>query len=110
MVMTSDGRYVAYHTYDSRAYIASIENGAVVTIHNSDSRKLYTGLAFHPSGRWLAAASNDETVKFYDTESWQVAKTFTFRIGRMRSVAFSPDGTLAAAGSDTGQVVLWDVD
>jgi WD40 repeat protein len=29
---------------------------------------------------------------------------------RLRSVAFSPDGVLAAAGSDTGKVVVWDVD
>jgi hypothetical protein len=28
----------------------------------------------------------------------------------MRSVAFSPDALLAAAGSDTGKVVFWDVD
>ncbi|MBX9581170.1 MAG: WD40 domain-containing protein [Gemmataceae bacterium] len=29
---------------------------------------------------------------------------------RLRSVAFSPDGTLCAAGSDTGKVVVWDFD
>lgn len=69
-----------------------------------------TGLAFHPSGRVLAATSNDETVKLFDTATWTLAKTFTWKVGRMRSVAFSPDGTLAAAGSDSGQVVVWDVD
>ena len=31
-------------------------------------------------------------------------------VGRLRSVAFSPDGALAAVGSDTGRVVVWDVD
>lgn len=70
----------------------------------------FTGIAFHPSGKFLAATSNDATVKLYDTETWQVARTFTWEIGRMRSVAFSPDGTLAAAGSDTGKVVVWDAD
>jgi hypothetical protein len=28
----------------------------------------------------------------------------------MRSVCFAPDGTRAAAGGDTGTVVIWDVD
>jgi WD40 repeat protein len=76
----------------------------------NDNRKHFTGLAFHPSGRYLAATSNDATVKLYDTESWQVAKTFTWNIGRLRSIAFSPDGTLAAVGSDSGKIVIWDVD
>ncbi len=76
----------------------------------NDSKKHFTGIAFHPSGRYLAATSNDATVKLYDTATWEVARTFTWDIGKMRSVAFSPDGSLAAAGSDTGKVVVWDVD
>jgi WD40 repeat protein len=70
----------------------------------------FTGLAFHPSGKYLGATNNDQTVKLYDTQTWELAKTFTWAIGKMRSIAFSPDGTLAAAGSDTGKVVVWDVD
>lgn len=76
----------------------------------SPSVLAFTDLAFHPSGRFLAATSNDTTVKLYDTTSWQLATTFTWGIGRLRSVAFSPDGTLAAAGSDSGKIVVWDVD
>jgi WD40 repeat protein len=78
-------------------------------IDNTDGR-IFTGLAFHPSGRFLAATSNDATVKLYDTSNWSLATTYTWDVGRMRSVAFSPDGLLAAAGSDTGKVVVWDVD
>ena len=76
----------------------------------NDNRQGCTGIAFYPSGRYLAATSNDQTVKLYDTETWEFTKTFTWDIGRMRSIAFSPDGMLAAAGSDTGKVVVWDVD
>ena len=76
----------------------------------NDSRKYFTGLAFHPSGRYLAAVSNDTTVKLYETESWDVATTYKWDVGRLRSVAFSHDGLLAAAGSSSGNVVVWDVD
>lgn len=79
-------------------------------VMENDSRRNFTGIAFHPSGRYLAATSNDETVKVFDTATWEVAHTFTWKIGKMKSVAFSPDGALAAAGSDKGQVVVWDVD
>jgi WD40 repeat protein len=81
----------------------------LATLRN-DNRKEFTDIAFHPSGKYLAATSNDATVKLYDTTTWDVARTFTWDIGKMRSVAFSPDGTLAAAGSDKGKVVVWDVD
>jgi WD40 repeat protein len=76
----------------------------------NDNRKHFTDVAFHPSGRYLAATSNDATVKLYDTQSWQVARLFSWEIGRLGAVAFSPDGCQGAAGSDTGKVVVWDVD
>jgi WD40 repeat protein len=76
----------------------------------NNTSKAFTGLAFHPSGRFLAATSNDATVKFYDTATWKVAEAYDWEIGRLRSVAFSPDGMLAAAGGDKGKIVVWDVD
>jgi WD40 repeat protein len=76
----------------------------------SDNRKHFTGFAFHPSGKYLAVTSNDTTVKLYDTTTWEVARSFTWDIGKMLSVTFNADGTLAAAGSDKGKIVVWDVD
>ena len=84
--------------------------GADPTKFRNDNRKEFTGLAFHPSGRYLAATSNDATVKLYDTAAWKLARSFDWAIGRLRSVAFSLDGMLAAAGGDKGQIVVWDVD
>src|SRR5262249_33771342 len=84
-------------------------SAAPVSIKN-DGKKEFTGLAFHPSGRYLAATSNDQTVKLYDTATWKVKTAFDWKIGRLRSVAFSPDGMRAAAGGDSGKIVVWDVD
>ncbi len=110
-VLSPDGAHAAcrvtvwVHVYPVREAFTK----PAASIRN-DNRREFTGVAFHPSGKYLAATSNDRTVKLYDTATWQVAKTYTWDVGRVRSVAFSPDGSLAAAGSDTGKVVVWDVD
>lgn len=110
VVLSPDGARMACGTRETiRVYPTA---GGVLDFGfvKNDSKKHFTGGAFHPSGRYLAATSNDATVKLYDTVTWEVARTFTWDVGRMRSVAFSPDGTLAAAGTDGGKVVVWDVD
>jgi len=109
-VATQDGRLVAGRINNRAAIFQTddLKTGSVVL--KNDSRKEFTGLAFHPSGRYLAATSNDATVKVYDTEAWAVVRVFTWEVGRMRSITFSPDGMLAAAGGDQGQIVLWDWD
>jgi WD40 repeat protein len=78
---------------------------------NPDSKRHFTGAAFHPSGQWLATSGgNDATVRVWDAERWEPARAFTWKVGKVKSVAYSPDGTLAAAGGDRGKIVVWDVD
>lgn len=72
--------------------------------------KHLTGVAYHPSGRYLAVTSNDETVRVLDADRLAVVKSFAWKIGKLRAIAFAPDGLRAAVGGDTGQVVVWDVD
>lgn len=103
------GWFVSPFLNHVRCWHRGQKGGQVRRIEN-DSREHIVGVAFHPSGRYLAATSNDATVKLYDTATWALATTFTWDLGRMRGVAFSPDGALVAAGSDTGRVVVWDVD
>jgi WD40 repeat protein len=76
----------------------------------NDTRQHFTAAAFHPSGRYLFTTSNDATVTVWDADGWVRVKRFAWDIGRLRSVAVSADGLLAAAGSDRGRVVVWDVD
>ncbi len=96
---------------NARVIVLSVEDlSKPAAVLKNSGRRHFTGVAFHPSGKYLAATSNDATVKVYDTTTWELSRTFTWNIGRMRSIAFSPDGTLAVAGGDAGKVVVWDVD
>jgi DNA-binding beta-propeller fold protein YncE len=74
------------------------------------NRRHFTAVAFHPSGKYLGAANNDGTVKLYDARTWAVARSFAWDVGRPAALAFSPDGALAAACTEKGKVVVWDVD
>jgi WD40 repeat protein len=104
-----DGSVLAWRVRGA-VYIYPMTGANALAAVRNDGAKHFTGVTLHPSGKYLAATSNDETVKVYDATTWKHLRTFTWDIGRMRSVCFSPDGTLAAAGSDRGKVVVWDVD
>jgi WD40 repeat protein len=71
---------------------------------------LYSSLALHPSGKWLAVGQSDGTVRLFDTETWREAVAYQWPIQPVAGLAFAPDGLRAAAGGDNGRVVVWDVD
>lgn len=96
---------------DRRLHVFDVANPtAAPRVIVNTGKKHFTGIAFHPTGRYLAVTSNDATVKLFDATTWEIARTFEWNVGKLRSVCFSFDGNLAAAGSDAGQVVVWDVD
>ena len=70
----------------------------------------YLDLAFHPDGRNLFVVSNDRTVRCWDGDHWQERHALDFDVGKLKCLAIAPDGLTAAAGGDTGKVVIWDVD
>jgi WD40 repeat protein len=112
LIFSPDGSQLVY-VHGMTLVVWSVpELGKPLLIRNNPrkSRKHFTSAAFHPSGRYLFASSNDETVHVYDTTTWEPLNRFSWNIGQLRSVGISADGTLAAAGNDKGEVMVWDVD
>ena len=56
---------------------------------------------------WPPAAS-DGTVRIWDARTGQQQHQLTGHTGRVRSVAYAPDGATLATGGDDGTVRIWD--
>ncbi len=117
-VAVKDGKAAMAFSPDSRLLaVASglalvvwdVTTGAEVVAFRQ-KRKYFLGAAFTHDGRYLGTVSNEETVKLWDTSGWRLAREYAWQIGGLKSLAFSPDGMLAAAGGDKKKIVVWDLD
>lgn len=67
-------------------------------------------VGFLPGGGTVLTAAMDGTVRLWDADTGTEQRSFDWGIGKVRVAVVSPDGTMCAAGSDDGQLVVWDVD
>ncbi|MCE9563705.1 MAG: WD40 repeat domain-containing protein [Planctomycetes bacterium] len=66
-------------------------------------------VGFLPDGNLLTAGM-DGTVRVWHPDTGVELRSFDWGVGKVQCAAVSPDGTLCAAGSDDGRIVVWDVD
>jgi WD40 repeat protein/serine/threonine protein kinase len=70
-------------------------------------RSSIISVAWSPDGKQLVTASMDQTVKVWDTASWE-SRTLTGHKGTVTSVSWNPDGSMIASGGIDGLIMLWD--
>jgi WD40 repeat protein len=108
LAFSPDGAFLI-GTAGPRLRVWDVEGGCEVAVHQRGT-KHFQGLAFTAGGRFLVTVSNDETVRVWEAQTWQEHRTFTWGVGKLLNIALDPEGFRAAAGSDRGQVVIWDLD
>jgi WD40 repeat protein len=64
--------------------------------------------AFHPSGDFLAAGTEDGRVVFVDAESGKLLGAHKADTKSIKTLGFSPDGKYMATGSEGKRIHLWD--
>ncbi|MCB1094284.1 MAG: protein kinase [Verrucomicrobiae bacterium] len=107
--LSPDGKLVACFTqYSNSLYLCSSASGEVVQ-ELEGHRSEINSAAFHPSGEWLATASEDKTVNIWNTSMGTLVRTLEGHKQPVTSVIFSPDGLWLGSTSRDFTARLWPV-
>jgi hypothetical protein len=109
--ISQDGRQLGLIGYSSMYFwdLTTLDKPRKIT--GSSNFGDFRSFAFHPSGKTVAVIHGGPTVvKEYDLSTLERVRAWNWKVGPLQSVAYSPNGNLGAAGSQGGQIVVWDVD
>ena len=92
---------------------------AHLTASGTQLFEVYTGnynndVTVSPSGNLIAVATSGNEIKIYNSQNGTLVQTLTGHTNDVRTVAFSPDGTLIATGaggwdtSGESSIKIWD--
>jgi WD40 repeat protein len=77
-------------------------------------REIPIAVAVHPAGRLVAVATRtrawETAVHFLDGATGRRVGRYQWPVGKVRCLAFAPDGLTCAAGGSDRRFVVWDVD
>jgi WD40 repeat protein len=85
--------------------IKGIESWTIETRqHRSDVR----AVAYSPDGKLLASAGGDGSIRFWDTDTYQLRGILLGHLDAVLCLAWSPDGKILATGSKDKTICLWE--
>src|SRR5438067_1212625 len=88
VVFLADGKLLAVAA-GTQLKVCALAGGRSPGEIRNDGRKHFTDVAFHPSGRLLAASSNNETVRLFDAATLTQTAAFDWLVGPVRRIAFA---------------------
>ncbi len=88
---------------------ATFDDPADVIRYAGHTNKVWV-LRYTPDGRSLISASSDGTVRVWEAATGLQKQCFEMNVGKMLCADVSPDGTMAAVGGATGEIVVWDLE
>jgi serine/threonine protein kinase/WD40 repeat protein len=91
--------------------VARVWNGKGELIAVLEGHAAWIGdLNFSLDGKRLISAGADQTLRLWDTSTWQELATIRGHGDEVHAAVFSPNGRFALSGSKDGQLLFWDLD
>jgi WD40 repeat protein len=109
VAFSADGSVLIVGNDSPKVQLFDAATGSALGALLHPGKSFVTKIAVHPRGP-VACARKDGSVSFWDLATRERTRTFSWRAGKLVSLAFAPDGALAAAGTYDGKIVVWDVD
>lgn len=98
--------WATLHTGEVKLW--NLADGRLIAVLPTE-RSLVDDVDISPDGKWLVAGMQNGSVTIFNTRNWQAQVTLRGHITGVHGVAFSPDGTRLATGSNGREAVkLWD--
>ena len=107
LAFSPDGSQVAFGRLSKGVMILSAQDGTIITEMHIPAP--VGDVTYSPNGQWLAAGSDDNKIRLWDTVGYSQTLTLVGHAGYVNGVAFNPDGSLLISGSHDHKVGVWDV-
>lgn len=92
------------------AYVGTIDVLSGQNLIKLDEPRNAIGdMAFSPSGVYLAAGTDDNTIYIWNTVDYQLAMNLMGHKDYVNGVRFTPDGSLLVSGSKDKTIGIWDL-
>ena len=120
VAFSPDGKLALSASHDKTLKLWEIATGKELRSFNGHET-IVTSVAFSPDGRFAlsgsgqvrrpgASGKQDNSMRLWDVATGKELRRFDLNKRGVRSVAFSPDGHVAACGTQGGSVHLWNVE
>jgi WD40 repeat protein len=116
VAFSPDGTSLAAASPDGTVRVLDVQTGSEVAVLRGHTGPV-RAVAFSPDGHWLASAGDDRTVRLWSVQPGQSGQPVQItgapqvlqgHRAAVYAVAFSPDGTLLASGSQDASVFVWE--
>ncbi|CUA73490.1 putative WD repeat-containing protein alr3466 [Nostoc sp, PCC 7120] [Rhizoctonia solani] len=103
-----DGKHLVSGSRNCTTCIWDISSGQIVFGPFQEHASV-SDVQSSPDGRFLVLANDNDTIRAWDTDTWQSCTLFR-NTGNLRSLAFSPDGSRLVSGSADQNMRIWEAE